>query len=64
MSIIQIVCIALLVLILIGANAAMIAFYIKEEDWFFVPFPISFFAFTLDALVIVFLIVGALGELG
>lgn len=64
MSVIQIVCIVLLVLILIGANAAMIAFCIKEGDWFFVPFPIAILAFTLDFLLIVFLIAGALGELG
>ena len=64
MSVIQIVCIVLLILILVGANAAMIASYIKEEDWMFVPFPIAFLAFTLDFLLIVFLIAGALGELG
>lgn len=64
MSVIQIVCIVLLVLILVGANAAMIAFYIKEGDWFLAPFPIVFLAFTLDLLSIVFLIAGALGELG
>ena len=64
MSVIQIVCIVLLILILVGANAAMIASYIKEEDWMFVPFPIAFLAFTIDLLLIVFLIAGALGELG
>ena len=64
MSVIQIVCIVLLVLAFIGANAAMVAFYKKEEDWMFVPFPILLLAFLFDSLFIVFLIAGALGELG
>lgn len=64
MSVIQIVCIVLLVLILIGANSAMIAIYIKEQNWFYVPLPLVVLSCLLDFMLIVFLIAGALGELG
>ena len=63
MSVIQIVCIVLLALILIGANAAMIAIYIKDRELFDPPFMLAILTFALDFLLLVFMIAGALGGL-
>lgn len=64
MSVIQIVCIVLLVLLLIGSNSVLIFYQIKKKDWLLVPFWIFFLAAGLDAVAVVTIIAGAFGALG
>ena len=64
MSVIQIVCIILLLLILIGVNAVLIVFWINERDFSVVPFPIALLACVLDGLLVMVLISGAFGAFG
>ena len=64
MSVIQIVCIVLLLLILIGANAILVFFWINGRDLSVVPFPIALLAAVLDGLLVMVLISGAFGAFG
>ena len=64
MSVIQIVCIILLLLILIGANAILVFFWINGRDLSVVPFPIALLAAVLDGLLVMVLISGAFGAFG
>ena len=64
MSVIQIVCIVLLLLILIGVNAVLVFFWINGRDLSVVPFPIALLAAVLDGLLVMVLISGAFGAFG
>ena len=63
MSIIQISCIVVLLLIVIAANVVCFAF-LRGDDWEETPPPLIAFTIVADLVILVFVLLGAMGVLG